>query len=63
WAKMPGPIFGPRHPFSCSECGKRFGWKTSLRRHMITHTGEKPFSCSVSLKCLTCEFDRSYKLI
>ncbi|PIO24004.1 hypothetical protein AB205_0006110 [Aquarana catesbeiana] len=36
-------------PFSCSECGKCFAAKITLK----THTGERPFSCSDCGKCFT----------
>ncbi|XP_077110395.1 uncharacterized protein LOC143766524 isoform X2 [Ranitomeya variabilis] len=40
-----------KKPFSCSECGKCFKWKSDLVNHHKTHTGEKPFSCSECGKC------------
>uniref|UniRef100_A0A8C6U502 C2H2-type domain-containing protein n=1 Tax=Neogobius melanostomus TaxID=47308 RepID=A0A8C6U502_9GOBI len=37
----------------CSECGKTFTDKLYLKRHMIRHTGRRPFICSVCKKSFT----------
>lgn len=37
----------------CSECGKTFTDKLYLKRHMIRHTGRRPFTCSVCKKSFT----------
>ncbi|XP_034267943.1 zinc finger protein with KRAB and SCAN domains 7-like isoform X2 [Pantherophis guttatus] len=34
---------GPRH--TCLLCGRAFTRKSSLNRHLIIHTGEKPYKC------------------
>ncbi|UYV85060.1 RREB1 [Cordylochernes scorpioides] len=29
----------------CTFCNRKFPWLSSLRRHLLTHTGQKPFQC------------------
>lgn len=30
---------------SCPYCSRKFPWSSSLRRHILTHTGQKPYKC------------------
>ena len=31
---------------SCKECGRSFGRAENLRRHLLVHSGEKPYKCT-----------------
>ncbi|KAJ1673703.1 hypothetical protein EV182_004723, partial [Spiromyces aspiralis] len=37
-------------PFSCSQCGLRFGRLEHVRRHQLVHSKERPFECTICHK-------------
>lgn len=39
-------LISTRRKYVCHFCSKSFGWSTDLKRHILTHTGERPFKCS-----------------
>ena len=36
--------------YNCGICGKGFRWSSSLKRHAITHVGNRPLKCEVCFK-------------
>ncbi|XP_077439741.1 uncharacterized protein LOC144062329 [Vanacampus margaritifer] len=49
-AKESSNVKGGKKRFVCTECGRTFAYKKSLKTHMIIHTGEKHFACSFCAK-------------
>ncbi|XP_077345662.1 uncharacterized protein LOC143989418 [Lithobates pipiens] len=46
-----GAVLPTDNRFSCTECGKRFHFKSNLIVHVKSHTEEKPHSCPECGKC------------
>ena len=46
-------------PFSCVQCNKGFTTNGVLKRHLITHIDEKPYSLSEVDRVLNTNFDSS----
>ncbi|XP_058234774.1 zinc finger protein 770 [Hemibagrus wyckioides] len=39
-----------RQDYSCSVCSKHFSAPSKLRRHLLIHTGQRPFRCSLCFR-------------
>jgi len=40
------PPSDPARKYVCAECGNRFSKQSTLRNHLLTHSGERPFACT-----------------
>ena len=43
---------GNSGPIPCPQCGKLFAKEFDIKRHMFTHTGEKPFKVRIGLSVI-----------
>ena len=47
----------------CAECGDCFKHKCDLKKHMVIHTGERPFTCSLCNKSFGLKGDLKHHML
>ncbi|NWV24329.1 ZN467 protein, partial [Origma solitaria] len=43
---QPSQVPPAQRPFACPQCGRSFGRKAHLARHLLVHSGTRPHACS-----------------
>ncbi|XP_025831938.1 zinc finger protein 271-like [Agrilus planipennis] len=49
-------VIKKRKKYICSYCERTFGWSTDLKRHILVHTGDRPFKCNACPLAFTRKF-------
>nr|XP_033808764.1 zinc finger protein 770 [Geotrypetes seraphini]XP_033808765.1 zinc finger protein 770 [Geotrypetes seraphini] len=47
YSALPRNIYSQHKTFNCDRCEKAFPSLSKLKRHYLTHTGQRPFSCDL----------------
>ena len=53
WDQVTDSSITLKNPGECDVCYKQFTERSHLKRHMLTHTGERPHKCDVCYKQFT----------